>query len=81
MKLNSIKLSILLLIMSLLTGCLGPELFTVGVFKVKAGTAATIPHKIETYEKYKEKKEYKEKEHKKRFELNKLEERTFEIYY
>ena len=84
MKLNSIKLSILLVIMSLLTGCLGPELFTVGVLKVKAGTAATIPHKIETYEKYKEekeKKEYKEKEHKKRFELNKLKERTFEIYY
>jgi hypothetical protein len=45
--------------MSLLTGCLGPELFTVGVFKVKAGTAATIPHKIETYEKYKEEKEKK----------------------
>ena len=59
MKLNSIKLSILLVIMSLLTGCLGPELFTVGVFKVKAGTAATIPHKIETYEKYKEEKEKK----------------------
>jgi hypothetical protein len=73
-----------LIIMLFLSGCLGPELFTVGVFKVKAGTAATIPHKIETYEKYKEekeKKEYKEKEHKKRFELNKLEERTFEIYY
>ena len=54
MKLNSIKLSILLLIMSLLTGCLGPELFTVGVFKVKAGTAATIPHKIETLTKDKQ---------------------------
>jgi hypothetical protein len=78
------KLSILLVITSLLTGCLGPELFTVGAFKVKAGTAATIPHKIEAYEKYKEekeKKQYKEKEHKKRFQVNKIDERTFEIYY
>ena len=78
------KLSILLVIMSLLTGCFGPELFSVGAFKVTAGTAATIPHKIEAYEKYKqekEKKEYKEGEHKKRFEVNKLDERTFEIYY
>ena len=73
-----------LIIMLFLSGCLGPELFTVGAFKVKTGTAATIPHKIETYEKYKqekEKKEYKEGEHKKRFELNKLDEKTFEIYY
>ena len=78
------KLSILLVIMSLLAGCLGPELFTIGGIKVTAGTAITIPHKIEAYEKYKEekeKKEYKAEEHKKRFEINKLEERKFEIYY
>ena len=78
------KLSILLVITSLLTGCFGPELFSVGAFKVTAGTAATIPHKIEAYEKYKqekEKKEYKEGENKKRFQVNKLDERTFEIYY
>ena len=78
------KLSILLVITSLLTGCLGPELFTLGAIKVKAGTAITIPHKIEAYEKYreeKEKKQYKEEEHKKRFQINKLNERTFEIYY
>jgi hypothetical protein len=78
------KLSILLVIMSLLAGCLGPELFTLGGIKVTAGTAITVPHKIEAYEKYKqekEKKEYKAEEHKKRFEINKLEERKFEIYY
>jgi hypothetical protein len=74
----------LILIMLLLTGCLGPELFTLGGIKITAGTAITVPHKIEAYEKYKEekeKKEYKAEEHKKRFELNKLDERKFEIYY
>jgi hypothetical protein len=74
----------LILIMLLLTGCLGPELFTLGGIKVTAGTAITVPHKIETYEKYKqekEKKEYKQEEHKKRFEMNKIDERTIEIYY
>ena len=78
------KLSILLVITSLLAGCLGPELFTIGGFKVTAGTAITVPAKIEAYEKYKdekEKKEYKPEEHKKRFEMNKLDERKFEIYY
>jgi hypothetical protein len=78
------KLSILLVITSLLAGCLGPELFTLGGIKVTAGTAITMPHKIEAYEKYKqekEKKEYKAEEHKKRFEVNKVNERTFEIYY
>jgi hypothetical protein len=69
------KLSILLVITSLLTGCLGPELFTLGGIKVTAGTAITVPHKIEAYEKYKEEK------NKKRFEVNKIDERTFEIYY
>ena len=78
------KLSILLVITSLLAGCLGPELFTIGGFKVTAGTAITVPAKIEAYEKYKEekeKKEYKPGEHKKRFQVNKLDEKTFEIYY
>ena len=69
----------LILIMLLLTGCLGPELFTLGGIKVTAGTAITVPHKIEAYEKYKEEK--KQEENKKRFEVNKLDERTFEIYY
>jgi hypothetical protein len=76
MKLNSMKLSILLVITSLLAGCLGPELFTLGGIKVTAGTAITVPAKIEAYEKYKE-----EEEIKKRFEVNKIDERTFEIYY
>jgi hypothetical protein len=78
------KLSILIAITILLAGCLGPELFTIGGFKVTAGTAITVPAKIEAYEKYKEekeKKEYKQEEHKKRFEMNKLDERKFEIYY
>jgi hypothetical protein len=73
------KLSILLVITSLLAGCLGPELFTLGGIKVTAGTAITVPHKIEAYEKYKEEK--KKEELKKRFEVNKIDERTFEIYY
>jgi hypothetical protein len=69
----------LILIMLLLTGCLGPELFTLGGIKVTAGTAITVPHKIEAYEKYKEQK--KQEELKKRFQVNKINERTFEIYY
>jgi hypothetical protein len=73
------KLSILLVITSLLAGCLGPELFTLGGIKVTAGTAITVPHKIEAYQKHKEEK--KQEEYKKRFEVNKLEERKFEIYY
>ena len=66
----------IVLIMLLLTGCLGPELFTLGGIKVTAGTAITVPHKIEVYQKYK-----KEEELKKRFQVNKIDERTFEIYY
>jgi hypothetical protein len=69
----------IILIMLLLTGCLGPELFTFGGIKVTAGTAITVPHKIEAYEKYKEQK--KQEELKKRFQVNKIDERTFEIYY
>jgi hypothetical protein len=70
------KLLILLVITSLLAGCLGPELITLGGIKVTAGTAITVPHKIEAYQKYK-----KEKELKKRFQVNKIDEKTFEIYY
>jgi hypothetical protein len=66
----------IVLIMLLLTGCLGPELFTLGGIKVTAGTAITLPHKIEAYQKYK-----KEEELKKRFQVNKIDEKTFEIYY
>lgn len=89
MKLNNIKLPILLVITPLLAGCLGPELFTLGGIKVTAGTAITVPHKIEAYEKYKEKKKQEElnqeelnqKELKQRFQVNKINETTFEIYY
>ena len=73
------KLSILLVITSLLAGCLGPELITLGGIKVTAGTAITVPHKIEAYQKYKEEK--KQEEYKKRFQVNKIDEKTFEIYY
>jgi hypothetical protein len=68
-----------LLMLLFLAGCLGPELFTLGGIKVTAGTAITVPHKIEAYEKYREEK--KQEEYKKRFQVNKLNERTFEIYY
>ena len=73
-----------LLIFLLLGGCIGPQLFNVGGVKVTAGTVITAPAKIEAYEKYKEEKEkkaYKEEEHKKRFQVNKIDERTLEIYY
>ena len=56
------KLSILLVITSLLAGCLGPELFTIAGVKVTAGTAITVPHKIEVYDKYKKEKENKNNE-------------------
>ena len=46
----------------LLASCFGPELFTIAGFKVTAGTAITVPAKIEAYEKYKEEKEKKENE-------------------
>ena len=71
-----IKLTFILL---LLAGCLGPELFTLGGIKVTAGTAITVPHKIEAYQKYKEEK--KQEEYKKRYQVNKIDETTFEIYY
>jgi hypothetical protein len=76
-----IKLTFILL---LLASCIGPELFTIGGIKVTAVTVITAPAKIEAYEKYKEekeKKEYKQEEHKKRFQVNKIDERTIEIYY
>jgi hypothetical protein len=46
-----IKLTFILL---LLAGCLGPELFTLGGIKVTAGTAITVPHKIEAIKNSKE---------------------------
>ena len=56
------KLSILLVITLLLASCLGPELFTIGGIKVTAGTAVTVPHKIEVYDKYKKEQEKKKNE-------------------
>ena len=60
MTLNKIKLPILIVIILLVAGCLGPELFTLGGVKVTAGTAITVPHKIEAFEKYREKKKQEE---------------------
>ena len=52
---------LLILLLLTLAGCLGPALFTIAGFKVTAGTAITVPAKIEAYEKYKEKKNEEEK--------------------
>jgi hypothetical protein len=51
----------LILSLLILAGCLGPALITIAGFKVTAGTAITVPSKIEAYEKYKEKKDEEKK--------------------
>jgi hypothetical protein len=50
----------LLLLLITLVSCFGPELVTLGGFKITAGTAITVPSKIEAYEKYKEEKKNEE---------------------
>jgi UPF0716 family protein affecting phage T7 exclusion len=55
------KIFLILLLLLLLTGCLGPALITIAGFKVTLGTAITVPSKIEAYEKYREKKNEEEK--------------------
>jgi hypothetical protein len=55
------KLFLIILLLFILGGCLGPALITIAGFKVTAGTVITVPSKIEAYEKYKEKKNEKEK--------------------
>jgi len=55
------KLFLILLLLFILGGCLGPALITIAGFKVTAGTVITVPSKIEAFEKYKEKKNEKEK--------------------
>ena len=52
---------LLVLLLLTLAGCLGPALITIAGFKITAGTAITVPAKIEAYEKYKEKKNEEEK--------------------
>ena len=49
------------MLFSVLVSCIGPTLITIAGFKVTAGTAITVPSKIEAYEKYKEKKNEEEK--------------------
>ena len=53
---------LLVVLLLILAGCLGPALITIAGFKVTAGSVITVPSKIEAYEKYKEeKKNEKEK--------------------
>lgn len=55
------KLFLVLLLLFILGGCLGPALITIAGFKITAGTVITVPSKIEAYEKYKEKKDEEKK--------------------
>jgi hypothetical protein len=55
------KMFLILLLLFILGGCLGPALITIAGFKVTVGSVITVPSKIETYEKYKEKKNEEEK--------------------
>ena len=55
------KLFLILLLLFILGGCLGPALITIAGFKITAGTVITVPSKIEAYEIYKEKKNEEEK--------------------
>jgi hypothetical protein len=56
------KMFLILLLLFILGGCLGPALITIAGFKVTVGSVITAPSKIEAYEKYKEeKKNEKEK--------------------
>ena len=47
----------MIILLLTLVGCLGPALFTIAGFKITAGTAVTVPAKIEAYDKYKKEKE------------------------
>jgi len=55
------KLFLIILLLFILGGCLGPALITIAGFKVSFGTVITVPSKIESYEKYKEKKDEEKK--------------------
>jgi hypothetical protein len=55
------KIFLAFMLLTLLVSCIGPALITIAGFKVTAGTAITVPSKIEAYEKYKEKKNEEEK--------------------
>jgi len=55
------KLFLIILLLFILGGCLGPALITIAGFKVTAGTVITVPSKIEAFEKYKEKKDEEKK--------------------
>ena len=55
------KIFLMFVLLSVLVSCIGPVLITFGGFKVTAGSVITIPSKIETFEKHKEKKNEEEK--------------------
>jgi hypothetical protein len=55
------KIFLTFILLTVLVSCIGPALVTIAGFKVTVGSVITVPSKIETYEKYKEKKNEEEK--------------------
>ena len=43
---------ILLILFLLLIGCLGPSIFDLGILRITASDVITVPHKIETFNKF-----------------------------
>ena len=54
------KIFLVFLLLMLLTTCFGPELFTIGGIKITYKDVITVPHKIETLQKEKEKNDTKQ---------------------
>ena len=54
------KIFLVFLLVILLTTCFGPELFTMGGIKITYKDVITVPHKIETLQKEKEKNDTKQ---------------------
>jgi hypothetical protein len=53
------KILLVFLMLVLLTTCFGPELFKIGGIKITYKDVITVPHKIETLQKEKEKNNVK----------------------
>jgi hypothetical protein len=43
---------ILLILFLLLIGCLGPSIFDLGLLRITASDVITVPHKIDTFNKF-----------------------------
>ena len=54
------KIFLVFLLFMLLTTCFGPQLMTLGGIKITYKDVITVPHKIETLQKEKEKNETKQ---------------------